>query len=392
MLKKTVRYLAAALSLAALLTGVGCSKKTTASGAGSDTYKIGLNYITTASYAIVTLRDNSVKVIQGFGGEALAIDDEGTPDKIVTDIENLISSGCDGVIVWALTDQMFLPISELCERAKIPFVLNDKVASDPQTIAALKANPYFAGAIGPANAVYGESVADYAIAKGYKTCLVSSGDVADPTDAPRIKAFRARYEAAGGKVLAEINATLSDLQEKADNMLVAYPNPDFVYATGPDFSNAACDALAKYPAYNTVVLSSGLDRVSLDRLADPKSPLVFVNGDNWICGAYSAVVMQNFLEGKPLKDKNGGPIYFTEVMPFSVSSEQYGLFEKFFLKDFMFTTDEIKAMSQKANPEFSYDSFVKQMTSFSLEAIILNRYREGKVTDAELEAAGIAKP
>lgn len=358
----------------------------------ADTYKIGLNYMTSSSYVLVTLRDNSVKVIEGFGGEALAIDDEASPEKIISDIENLISAGCNGVIVWALTDEMFLPISELCERAKVPFVLNDKVPIDEEILKTLKENPYFAGGIGPANDVYGESAADYAIAKGYKTCIISSGDVADPTDAPRIKAFRAKYEAAGGKVLTEINSTLSDMQDKADNMLIANPNPDFVYAVGPDYSNAACDALAKYPDFDTVVLSSGLDRSSLDRLADKNSPLKFVNGDNWVAGSYSAVVLQNWLDGTPFLDEKGESIVFTNIMPFSVPAEKYDLFKKFFIDEFMFTETEINNMSQTNNPDFTYEVFVEKMTNFSLDSVVLQRYADGKVTNAELEAAGIEKP
>ena len=243
----------------------------TASGDG--TYKIGINYMTSSSYVLVTLRDNSVKVIEGMGSEALAIDDEANPEKIMQDIENMVSAGCNGVIAWMLVDQAFDPLSELCERSKVPFVLNDKVPEDPDIIANMKANPYFAGAIGPANAVYGEAVADYAISKGWETVVIFSGDAADPTDTPRIRAFREKFEAAGGVILNEAHAaSTADIQPTIDNTLVAHTEPDFIYATGPDYSNAACDALHG-KGWATKVLSSGLDSTSLERLSDPDSPM-----------------------------------------------------------------------------------------------------------------------
>lgn len=357
---------------------------------GDGTYKVGINYMTSAAYALVVLRDNSVKVVEGMGSEALAIDDEANPEKIMQDIENMVSAGCDGVIAWMLVAQMFDPLSELCERSKIPFVLNDKVPEDPNIVANLKANPYFAGAVGPANAVYGEAVADYAISKDWKNVLILSGDVADPTDAPRIKAFREKFEAAGGVILNEAHAVSSvDIQPTIDNALVANPEPDFIYAVGPDYSNAACDALYG-KGWKTKVLSSGLDSTSLERLSDPESPMEFLNGDNWVCGAFSAIILMNYLDGTPLLDADGNHIWYTDVEPFGVPSEQYNLFKKYFIDEFMFTNEELQQMRTKNNPDFDYDAFMEVVKNFSLEERLKARYAEGKITKDEMTAAGIA--
>ncbi|MDR1531126.1 MAG: substrate-binding domain-containing protein [Clostridiales bacterium] len=357
---------------------------------GAGTYKIGINYMTSASYVLVTLRDNSVKVIELLGSNALPIDDDANPEKIMQDIENMIASSCDGVIAWMLVDQMFDPLSELCERGKVPFVLNDKVPEDPATISNIKANPYFAGAIGPANAVYGESVAEYALAKGWKTVLILSGDAADPTDTPRILAFRAKFEAGGGIVLNEAHAaSTADIQPTIDNALVAYPEPDFIYATGPDYSNASCDSLYG-KGWKTKVLSSGLDSTSLERLADPDSPMDFLNGDNWVAGAFSAIILMNELDGNPLLDANGDKVWYTDIMPFGVPSAQYDLFKKFFIDEFMFTAEELSKMRTAVNPDFNYDVFMDVVKNYSLEERLKARYAEGKITKAEMDAAGIA--
>ena len=353
------------------------------------TYKIGINYMTSASYVLVTLRDNSVKVVEGMGSDALAIDDEGNPEKILQDIENMVSAEADGVIAWMLVDQLFDPLSELCERTETPFVLNDKVPEDPDIIANIKANPHFAGAIGPANAVYGEAVAEYALDKGWKTVLIFSGDVADPTDAPRIKAFKEKFEAAGGEIVNEAHsATTVDIQPTIDNALVANEEPDFIYATGPDYSNAACDAL-QGKGWKTKVLSSGLDSTSLERLADPESPMEFLNGDNWVAGSFSAVVLMNYLDGNPLLDSNGEQVWYTDIKPFGVPSEQYDLFKRFFIDEFMFTTEELQQMRTANNPDFDYDAFIEIVENYSLETVLMKRYEEGKITEEEMTSAGL---
>lgn len=64
-------------------------------GAG---HKIGYNYFGNAG-VLVTLGNHSKYVIEAFGGTALAVDNNFTVDKIVTDLENLISAGVDGLIV-----------------------------------------------------------------------------------------------------------------------------------------------------------------------------------------------------------------------------------------------------------------------------------------------------
>lgn len=358
---------------------------------GTGEWKIGFNFYNSSAYALIALRDNSIQTIEGFGGTPVAIDDETSAEKIIQDIENMISSGCDGILVWLPADQLFIPVAELCEKAKMPFVLNDKLPQDPEIIAELKANPYFVGAIGPANAIYGNSVAEFALEQGYKTCIVASGDVADPTDAPRLAVFKEKFESAGGIILEELHGSSVDMQTALENALIANPNPDFIYGTGPDFGNAACDAL-KGKGFDTVVLTSGLTSINLERLANPDSPMKMVNGDYWINGMLSAVIMQNYLDGTPLLDSNGQPIWYADVKPFEVSAEQFDLYQRFFLDQFMYTTDEIQQMSGANNPDFDYDAFIKVIEDYTLENRLKARFSEGKVTADEMKAAGIEIP
>lgn len=331
-----------------------------------NTYKIGYNYFGSGSYALLTLANNSKLVIDAFGNEAMAMDDEFNVEKIVQDIENMISSGVDGLIIWLPAESLYLTVADMCKEAKIPFVLNDKIPSDPEIIKALHENEYFAGAIAPANAVYGEMLANYALDQGWTKCFISGPSAGDPSDTPRIEAFREVFEGAGGTVYTETHADSADAAlPQIENALTAYPDIDFVYGSGSDYGIAACQALENM-GVDAKVLTSGLDSQALELLQDGTYMQV-VNGDYWVCGMYAAVILQNYLDGTPLKDADGKAVWVDDVQPFEVPADKFELYKEHFLDNYCYSTEEIQQMSGKYNPDFNYDAFIKAVHSYSLD-------------------------
>jgi ABC-type sugar transport system substrate-binding protein len=361
------------------------------SGGGSKPWKIGYNYLSNSDFVLVRLRDNTTVVVDAFGGTPLAIDDELSVEKIVQDVENMIASGCDGLVLWLPTDQLYLSISQICRDAKVPFVLNDTLPLDPELKAELESNPYCIGGIGPANDVYGASIAEYALAQGYKTCIVNSAMLGSATDTPRLEAFKAIFEAGGGQILDTLYSDgPNESAPKLENALIAHPNPDFIYATGSAFATSAADVL-NGKGFDTKILSSGLDATAMEGLADPGNPIEMLNGDFWISGTFSALLMQNYLDGTPIVNPGSSQFWYGETKPFQVPMAQYGLFKKFFMESFCYTPEELRGFSGANTPGFDYGAFMDVVNAYTLENRILARYAEGKVTDGELAAAGIAQ-
>ncbi len=349
---------------------------------------IGYNYFGSNSYALLSLANNSKAVIDAFGETPLAMDDEFSVEKIIQDIENMISHGVNGLIIWLPVETLYPTVSKMCQDAKVPFVLNDKIPTNPDIIATLKANPYFAGAIAPANSVYGEAIAKFALNKGYKTCIISSSSVGDPSDTPRLEAFKKAYAAGGGKVLSELHTDSADAaQSQIEDALIANPNPDLIYGVGSDFGIAACNAL-KSKNFKTKVVTSGLDKAALELFQG--NTMEMVNGDFWVCGMLSAVILQNYIDGTPLKDARGNMIWYDQVMPFEVPKSQYSLYVKFFLNEYCYSPDELRQMSGKNNSAFNYDAFMDVIKNYSLENRLLGKYKEGKISKEEMKSAGIS--
>lgn len=353
-----------------------------------DGYTIGINCFGSSSYALLTLANNSEKVFEVYGDSTTVSDDAYQVDTLVQNIENMVAKGVDGLIVWLPTDNLYTTIGQLCKENEIPFVLNDKIPTDPDVAAAITANPYFAGAVSPANAVYGEQMADFAIEQGYESCIISSSTVGDPSDTPRLEAFIEKFEAAGGKIMDELHSDGADAGQTAlEDSLLAHPDVDFVYAVGSDYGITACSVLDNQDNTDIKVITSGLDSEAVNLLESGQ--LEMLSGDNWVSGIFSAIILENYLDKNPLKDSEGNMPYIEDIMPFELSSEQCGLYRKCFMDNFCYMDEEIEAMRTKNNADFNYDTFMEIVNSFSFEERAMSLCKAGVVTEDELSEAGI---
>ena len=384
MWKKVLSITLAAAMLVTLLAGCGSSGSNDGDagnsnpGAGNtvnvgdngftpqNKYKIGYNYFGPGSYALTTLANNTDYVVKCFGSDTQSTSDDFQVDKIVQDIENMISAGCDGLVIWLPADNLYQTVINMCNEKKVPFVFSDKVPSDPAIIEACQNSEYFAGAVGPANAEYGSLIAQYALDKGYKSCIISTGAQGDPTDTPRIDAFTQTFEAGGGKVEQVVYTDSQDnIQPFTENALVAYPNVDFVYGTGSDMGIGSADAIMNQ-GLSATVLTSGLDTAILGYLVDENNPVEFVNGDYWISGLMATVALMNYLDGHPLKDASGNIVFIDDIMPFQITPDTYDQFVATFINSNCYSAAEIQAMNGLYNPDFNYDAFRKVIDNYSL--------------------------
>lgn len=347
--------------------------------------KIGYNYFGTGPYALAALASQSQVVLDAFGDESTSTDDQFSVENIITDVENMIASGCNGIIIWLPAEPLYPVVANMCEEAGVYFVLNDKVPSDPAVKETLMGCEYFAGAIAPANAEYGKAMAEYAIGQGWTTCVATSSAEGDATDQPRLDAFKEVFEAAGGVMLSEVHSeTTADSLPNIQDALVACDEPDFIYGIGSEYALTACTALEGHPNYGTKVITSGLEKEALELLLDDASPLVTITGDYWVAGMFSAVVLQNACTGNKLVDADGNAIWVEDIMPFEVTEQTYDLYKKYFLDEPVYTPDELKAMVG-----ISYDEMMEIINGYSLESRLQAKHEAGIISDDEMAAAGL---
>lgn len=360
------------------------STETTTITTNENGLKIGYNYFGTGGYSLAALANQTQVVLDACGVESVSADDQFSVETLVSDIQNMISAGCDGIVIWLPAEPLYQTVADMCAQAGVYFVLNDKVPSDPAIRDAIMSNEYFAGACAPANDVYGKLLADYAIGQGWKTCITTSSAEGDASDQPRLDAFKEAFLAAGGEILSELHAdTTAEGLVQIQDALVACDEPDFIYGVGSDYAINSCTALENYPDYETKVITSGLDKEALGLLMDEASPMVMINGDNWISGLFSAVMLQNACQGNILKDGDGKVIFVDDLQPFEVSPETYTLYETYFMNESVYTADEIRGMVG-----ITYDEMMDIIANYSLENRLMDKYEAGIISAEEMKAAG----
>lgn len=351
-------------------------------------WKVGINYFTGGSYALLALKRTSEQAALAAGGETMALDNGVNVEQIVSDFENMIQSGCDGLIVWCPVPTVILSISQMCQEAQVPFVLSDKVPNDPGIIEALYANPYFAGAVAPANGEYGAYAARMALEAGYTKALLSTPGVGDATGTPRAEGFVAAFEAGGGTVYAVIDndGTTDDGLANVEDALIAYPDTEIIFGTGSDFGKAAMQAVANNGG-DCKVITCDFDEALLNQVG--QGTLLGLVGDYWVAGFYAGVLLQNYLDGNPMLEDDGRPVWVEDLMYFGVDGAQLDLYKRFWIEEYCYSSEEINNMFVANNPDFTTADLKEAMYAYSLEERLNAKLAEGKVSAEELSAAGV---
>ena len=375
-MKKLVAIILTAVMSLSIFAGAAFAEES------GDGFNIGINYFGPASYALLALKNNSEVVAGYMGDTATSVSDNYQIEQIVADVENLCNSGCDGLIVWLPVEALYTTVGDICAQYEVPFVLNDKIPQDPEILAALEENPYYIGGIAPANAVYGEDIANYALEQGYMTTLIATSTIGDPSDTPRLEAFKEIYEAGGGEILDTLHCeSTEDGTSKIENSLIIN-EPEFIYGTGSDWGIAAVNALNNSDMAIPVV-TSGLDAQALEYEAQGK--IEMINGDFWIAGYFSAVLLEAYLHGNQLLDENGKVPHIEFIMPFQVPEEQTELFQTIFVDNFCYSQEETEALVNG-----TYEDLVRAIEEFSIPERAAAKVEDGTIDAALAEAAGIS--
>lgn len=351
----------------------------------SKKYKIGFNNYLKGFYALDILENNAKYATESLGNEFVAVNDEAKSEKVVQNVQNLISSGVDGIVFFGIVDTLFPVVSQMCEKAKVPFVIYDHLPSD-KSLQILKKNPYFVGAVGEHDYDAGFPIGEYAAKEGLKKAILITGKRGDTTHEARVKGFTDSFTKAGGQILdvGWGNSTLADALQKAEDLITAHPDIDCIYGTGGDFGLGALQALKKHPNIKAKMYVTDLDPAVLEGLES--NDIAAANGAHWVNAGFSVAMLQNYLENHQLKAGDGqAPVVTVPILVLPAKQEK--LYKKFWIDSQPYSSDEIKKLTYSSNKDISLDSFQKVLTEYSIEERLLQRQTEGKISEAEFKEA-----
>lgn len=349
---------------------------------------IGINDLVQGAYALDVLV-NSCRTVTDICGDKLQVaNDEGNVEKIVSDLENFIASGVDGILWFGLLPTNFAVGPQKCEDAGVPIAFYDKLPLEGEQQDAIQQLSMYAGGVGNSDYLGGRNMGEYAVSLGCKKAVIAGAEVGDTTHDPRIQGFTEVFEAAGGEILSVFRgAAGTDATAAVDNMINANPDCDCVFGSGGDYALAAISVCNTYGLTDIKVLGVDISPDLLPYLRD--GSLAAGCGAHWVAGMFTAAMLENYLDGCPITDEDGVVAMIRNTPLIVIPAEMADLYEEFWINEFPYEEDEIKALLYRYNPDVTLQDFEDAISGYSVESRLLAKYEAGKVTAEQLAAVGI---
>lgn len=276
-------------------------------------------------------------------------------DKVISDLQNQLTSGTDGVLFLGMTQTIFPTAAQLCQQSKVPFVFHANVPAEAD-MAAIQSNPYYAGSVIAQEYSAGKAIGEIAASDGNRTAIISAAALGDYTHDSRIAGFTDAFEAGGGEVLyVSHSADPSEGVQKANDFMTAYPDADMVYCAGGDYVSATISAMASqtsvhYKVYGTD-LSPEVAQCILDGTAEA------VNGGQWISGSLAAALLVNRLDGHPILNENGQAPLFDNLNLILLDKSNAQGFIDLMTSGGLLTKEDFDTLLYRSNPDLDYQTF-----------------------------------
>jgi ABC-type sugar transport system substrate-binding protein len=311
-----------------------------------------------------------------FGCKVETASDDATAEKELANIQNFCAAGKDGIVMMAAAIATVPQMAQVCQDAKVPFVMYTQIGNDSDRDKIAANNDYYVGAVDADMVAEGAAIAQIAFDNGCKTAVLIGGNVGDSNHDQRSQGFREKFEGLGGMVLSEARCTdPSEAATKAEDMLSANKDADCLYAMDSGYTSGSLSAIDNLGLDTDVYMSC----VAPDSAQYLQTGEVVAASDGIVYASYIApTLLINYLDGHPIKDENGlGPRLRTT--PFIVTGDNIDAYISVFCTDGIepVTDDVLKSLTWRYNPDVTYQTYVDLLES-------------GLTLNAVLEAHGLA--
>lgn len=291
---------------------------------------------------------------------------EFTSDQMQSGIQSLISSGVDGIEYYGAFPVLNLTVAEMCADAGVPFSMPDQMPPDEQ-VETLLANPYFVGAFGASSYDVGYQMGQYAAQQGYRKALTIGGAVGDSAHDGRLSGFEAGFTEGGGTVIGTARCTSpGEATTKASDLLTAYPEADCFYAATGTYAGGAITAQENF----SKMLMNFTTDVDKDLLAYIRSGDLVGDSGAVVVLSLSACLLQNYLDGHPIKDADGNAPLNTDLVNFVITADNVDSFEANFITEHPFSEETLQSLLWRYNNDVTYDDYCEIINNWTLEYAI----------------------
>lgn len=359
-----------------------CCGALTAFAEEEATFTIGFNNYRVGAYSLDILQKNFEYACAAMGVDVMVVNDEAKIDNSPTNVDNMIAAGVDGIVFFGLNDNVMVSVAQRCQNAGIPFVFYDHMPSD-QVVEMMKNYSCYLGCAATMDESTGRVAGEYAASIGATKAVVVTGENSDPSHSARTNGFTEAFEAAGGEVLGVGwgNPNLTDSLPRANDLLTAHPDADFIYGSNGDCGLAGKEALASHPDVTATVYATDLDPDVLTSLED--GTIAAASGAHWINVYFAAALMVNHLQGNTLRNEDGtAPRLVVPVI--TLPNNYIDLYNKLWIESYPYTEAELAAF---VGSDVTVDTLETELTNYTLDNRIAALVEQGVITQEEVDAS-----
>lgn len=295
----------------------------------------------------------------------------------LTTVQNLIASGCNGIIV--MMDSGLQAIAQECQAAGVYFA---GFGSDFRNFFdQIKDNPYFLGTVkdGPmTGAELGKKAAELAIQDGKKNIgVITFPQIYFPVHAEAVEGFMEEIDAFNASAAEGDKITVYDAVELPFEPLdptYFQQNPDVDAIFGPATANFIYPTMVSANRTDVTLYADGYDNSEsvIQAFNDGVIRLQCIYNSEVL--AYPIAMIANAVSGQPYVDAPAEPEVVPVQLDFITTAEEQAAFESKTVfngnSSVLLTEDTIRKLFTAANPDATYEELVSTVQSWNMEYIL----------------------
>jgi len=295
------------------------------------------------------------------------------PNDQITDAQNLIAAGVEGIMCVPLGEIATQKIMQLCEAKGVYFSICFRNIVDDEIRNEVQASSYWVGNSTEDNYNVGADIMQILHDQGATKVGLLLGVGEQSYEVERNQAFYDKAEELGMEVLAEATPLIgtNDAQSATENFLTSYPEMDGIAvtcgATGQgEIIVAAVERLNKAGQVKVGMC----DTFTNMQDAYEKGSVSATAGGFSLDGFFNFMWLYNSVDGYPLSDKTD--LDLIQNVIYVTSAEECEAYNKYIdTPDFdIYTDEEILSLVKRLNPDMNHAAMQEIMQEYNLDYVV----------------------
>lgn len=318
------------------------------------------------------------KLVDQVGGEVVIDSSYTSPETQIQSAENLISAGCNAILIVNSSDTMLPTLGKLCEENQVYWGLQWRDVVSPEIEEQLNSMKYFVGNTCEDETEIAQRLGTAMADAGVKQLAMIGNPVGDTTHDARWQGIVNACENTDMELVAEYryqgSSSAAAAMEAVESFITGYPDLDAIFLTGGTNSTleGALSALDKHGKRGEIKLAC-VDFIDADQMKEylEDGTLFAIAGGHYVDPIFTAAMLINAVQGNKLSDKPEEiNLQFIDFQSAEDAVNYYDYVENDADGVYAYTDEELGQMIKSINPDLTMDALRQMAADYSIEDVM----------------------